>query len=141
MATSAPGFTLAPEIFSTALNDTFDAIVITTADLELPGPTIVYVNRAFEQMTGYSAQETLGKTPRMLQGPETDRRILDELRRSLQAGRRFSGVVINYRKDGTKFWLEWRISPVRDAAGRITHWLSFQRDITAHRRAVREGGY
>lgn len=103
-------------------------MVITTADLEPPGPVIVYVNRAFETLTGYSPDEALGDSPRMLQGKDTDRKVLDALRASLAAGRRWQGEAINYRKDGSAFLLEWRIAPVRDDIGRITHWISFQRE-------------
>lgn len=62
-----------------------------------------------------------------------ERRVLDELRACLGAGRRFAGRVVNYRKDGSAFRLEWRVSPVRDAKGRITHWISFQREVGASR--------
>ena len=116
---------------SAALEEAYDAVVITTADLAPPGPVIVYVNRAFEELTGYSADEVLGNTPRLLQGRDTDRRVLDALRESLAAGRRWEGKAINYRKDGSAFLLEWRIAPVRDTFGRITHWVAFQREIVS----------
>jgi PAS domain S-box-containing protein len=116
---------------SAALEEAYDAVVITTADLAPPGPVIVYVNRAFAELTGYSANEVLGNNPRLLQGRDTDRTVLDALRESLSAGRRWEGRAINYRKDGTAFLLEWRIAPVRDAFGRITHWVSFQREIVS----------
>ena len=114
-----------------ALEDAYDAVVITNAELDAPGPTIVYVNRAFEALTGYSADEALGNTPRMLQGPLTDRKVLDELKAALSSGAKWSGQAVNYRKDGSTFLLEWRIAPVRDDAGRITHFVSFQRDAGA----------
>ena len=113
---------------SDALNDAYDAVVITTAELEPPGPTIVYVNRAFEALTGYSAAEALGNSPRMLQGPLTDRKVLDALRAALSAGEKWAGKAINYRKDGSTFLLEWRIAPVRDELGHLLHFIAFQRD-------------
>lgn len=119
------------EWLGSALQEAFDAVVITTKDLDPPGPVIVYANPAFERMTGYSMQEVLGATPRILQGPDTDRRVLEELRRRLSSGLRFEGRAINYRKDGSRFWLEWRITAMRDEEGRVTHWISFQHDVSA----------
>jgi len=70
-------------------------------------------------MTGYSAEEVHGRDPRFLQGPATDRRVLDRLRTDLEAGRPFQGETINYRKDGTPFTMAWRIAAVRSPAGVI----------------------
>ena len=86
---------------SDALEDAYDAVVITTAELDPPGPVIVYVNRAFSELTGYACDEVLGNTPRMLQGPQTDRRVLDALRAALAAGEKWAGKAVNYRKAAT----------------------------------------
>ncbi len=118
-----------------AVEDTEDSVLITDADLESPGPRIVFVNPGFSKMTGYSRDEVLGRSPRILQGPKTERKVLDELRRCLEKGEPFFGETINYRKDGSEYFLEWHISPVRDTAGRITHFVSVQRDITARKKA------
>lgn len=115
-----------------------ESIVITDADLEVPGPRIVYVNPAFTRMTGYSAQEVLGKNPRLMQGPKTDRALLDRLRAAIGRGEIFHAEGINYRKDGSEFVIDWQISPLRDSAGRVTHFIAFQRDVTQQRRAERE---
>lgn len=123
-------------LIQTAVDQINDAVCITTAELDPPGPQIVYVNPAFTRMTGYSAAEVLGKTPRILQGPKTDRRVLDQLREALSQQRSYSGEVINYRKDGTEFWLRWHIAPVWDEAGRLTHWFAVQRDVSEQRRAA-----
>jgi PAS domain S-box-containing protein len=104
-------------------------------DLNSPGPQIVYVNEAFCRMTGYAAEEIVGKTPRILQGPKTSRTELDRLRRLLSRGEPFEGELINYRKDGSEYLLEWHFASLRDEAGEITHWVASQRDITEHRRA------
>jgi PAS domain S-box-containing protein len=106
-----------------------EAVTITVADLD--DPRIVFVNPAFTALTGYSADEVLGKTPRMLQGPKTDRGVLDRLRAELGAGLCFAGETVNYRKDGSAFWLEWRVAPMRDADGQVTHFVAAQRDVTA----------
>jgi PAS domain S-box-containing protein len=121
-------------LLDAAITQSHEAVTITTADLDPPGPTIVYVNPAFTTMTGYTAAEVLGKTPRILQGPKTDRAVLDRLRADLQASRVFSGEAINYRKDGREFLVEWQVAPIRDATGRITHYVAIQNDVTVHRR-------
>lgn len=111
-----------------------ESIVITDTELEEPGPRILFVNRAFTRMTGYAPEEVIGRTPRMLQGPLTERATLDRLRRQMKAGRVFRGEAVNYRKDGTPFILEWEVAPVRDADGRVVHFVSTQRDITERHR-------
>jgi PAS domain S-box-containing protein len=110
-----------------------NAVCITDAELDEPGPHIVYVNPAFERMTGYTAEEVHGRNPRFLQGPLTDRRVLDRLRTDLETGRPFQGETINYRKDGTPFTMAWRIAAVRDADGRPTHYVAAQDDLSVLR--------
>ncbi len=84
-------------------------------------------------MTGYEADEIVGETPRILQGPRTDRAVLDRLRRELESARPFSGQTFNYRKVGTEYVLDWAIAPVVDATGQLTHYVSVQRDATERR--------
>ena len=81
-------------------------------------------------MTGYTKQEVLGKTPRILQGEKTDRSILERLKRRLIEGQAFFGHTINYRKDGSEFINQWDIHPLMNAQGEVTHWVSYQRDVT-----------
>jgi two-component system cell cycle sensor histidine kinase/response regulator CckA len=121
-------------LLSSAVKQSKESIMITEAELDLPGPKIIFVNPAFTQMTGYTAAEVLGGTPRMLQGPSTDRAVLDRLRRNLEQGDAFAGETINYRKDGAEFVLEWQIAPLRNAGSAITHFVAIQRDITARKR-------
>ena len=123
------------QLLQAAVQDTEDSVLITDADMNFPGPRIVFVNPGFTKMTGYSREEVLGKSPRILQGPKTDRKVLDELRRCLEEGEPFFGETVNYRKNGSEYYLEWHISPVRDAAGTITHFVSVQRDISERKRA------
>jgi diguanylate cyclase (GGDEF)-like protein/PAS domain S-box-containing protein len=107
-----------------------EAVLITTAQLDPPGPEIVYVNEAFCRMTGYAREEVIGATPRILQGSKTDRPQLDRLRRQLSLGEPFDGEIVNYRKDGSEYVIEWYIVPLRNRAGEITHWMASQRDVT-----------
>ncbi|MDR5900109.1 diguanylate cyclase [Halomonas vilamensis] len=118
-------------LLEVAMAQSFNAVVITTASLDLPGPEIVYVNTAMTRMSGYTREELLGATPRLLQGPRTDRDMLDRLRKALHAGEPFDAITVNYRKDGAPYDVEWNLSPVRNETGAITHFVSIQRDITA----------
>lgn len=117
-------------LLETAVLHSNESILITDAQLENPGPAIVYVNPAFTHITGYTPEEVLGKNPRFLQGPKTERAVLDRLRRQCAVGEIFHGEAINYRKDGREFYLEWSIAPVRDEHGAITHFVAIQFDAT-----------
>ena len=121
-------------LLSRAVDDAAESVVITGPEIDEPGPRIEYVNPAFEAMTGYTADEVIGKTPRILQGPRTDRAVLDVIRSHLKAGEPLTETTaINYRKDGTPFWAEWNLSPVRGPDGTIEHWVAVQRDVTEQR--------
>ena len=112
-----------------------DAILITNAEpIKDVGPSIVYVNNAFTKMTGYSSAEAIGKTPRILQGPKSDRSQLGKIRAALEAWQPVRAELLNYRKDGSEFWVEINIVPVADETGWFTHWVSVQRDITEHKK-------
>ena len=111
-----------------------DAILITEAEpINQPGPRIIYANEAFLRTTGYTLQEVMGKTPRLLQGPKTQRDQLDKIRAALEKWESVVVEMINYRKDGSEFWVELSIVPIADERGWFTHWVSIQRDITSRR--------
>jgi PAS domain S-box-containing protein len=116
--------------------NTNDAVIITEAEpIEEPGPRILYVNEAFTRITGYTPDEVLGKTPRILRGPKTDSAELDKIRTALGRWESVTVEVINYRKNGSEFWNEFNLVPVADAKGHYTHWIAVQRDTTARKRA------
>ncbi len=131
---ATPGPDLA-QLLQTAVEQAFNAVVITSAGSDGAGPLITYCNSAFCRMTGYARTELLGRSPRMLQGPKTDPQVLQRLRECLQQGRFFQGSTVNYRKDGSSYLVEWNISPVRDAQGQVQAYVSVQQDITARVRA------
>nr|WP_274704511.1 PAS domain S-box protein [Acaryochloris thomasi] len=108
-----------------------DAVIVTEAEpFGEPGPRIVYVNEAFTQLTGYQSEEVIGQTPRILQGPKTDRKILDKIRAALETWQPIRVELVNYCKDGSEFWVELMITPITNESGWFTHWISVQRDIT-----------
>jgi len=107
---------------------------ITLADASQPDNPLVYVNRGFEQITGYDASEVLGDNCRFLQGEQTDPTAVAELRDHIDAHDPLVVELVNYRRDGTPFWNQLRITPVRDDAGDVTHFLGIQADITEQKR-------
>ena len=127
---STAGFNVNVELLAAAVESAKDSIIITDAQLDEPGPSIIYVNQSFTRMTGYAAQEVVGKSPRFLQGPETARHVLDDIRNKLSNGEWFDGKTVNYRKDGSAFINEWHIEPILTDDSQINHFLAIQRDVT-----------
>jgi PAS domain S-box-containing protein len=114
-----------------------DIVVVTEAEpVTGDGPRILYVNEAFERHTGYQPREVIGKTPRILQGPRTQRDVLDRIGASLKRWEPVREEILNYKKNGEDIWLELDIVPVTDATGRHTHWISIERNITERKRAT-----
>ncbi len=103
---------------------------ITIADAALAELPLIYINAAFEKITGYDEAETLGRNCRFLQNDDRDQPGLEPLRRALQAGQDCTIVLRNYRKDGSLFWNELFTSPVIDPDGRLTHFVGVQTDVT-----------
>ena len=113
-----------------------DVVLITEAEpFDLPGPRVIYVNEAFKRMTGYSNEEVIGKTPRILQGAKTERDQLDKIRRALESWESVRVEMTNYRKDGSEFTVELSISPIANDQGWYTHWVSVQRETTERKQA------
>ncbi len=113
-----------------------NGIVIT--DPKLPDNPIVYANPAFEEISGFNAEEVRGRNCRFLQGAHRDQPALDELRKAIAEERECRVVLRNYRKDGTPFWNELYVSPVHDEEGNLTNFVSVQNDITQRRRVEEE---
>jgi len=112
-----------------------DMVLITeVAPLDPPGPRILFVNDAVLRTTGYSRQELIGATPRLLQGPDTDRAELGRIRDTLSQFQPVHAEVINYTRDGQPYWLEMDILPVAAEASGPSHFVAVERDITARKR-------
>jgi len=114
-------------LLETSMEESFNSVMITKAEQGYP---IVYVNPAFCELTGYGPHEVTGKSPSMLQGPKTDKAVLERLNQDIADGEVFHGQAINYRKDGSEFIMEWKIAPIRNEKDDITHYLAIQRDVS-----------
>jgi diguanylate cyclase (GGDEF)-like protein/PAS domain S-box-containing protein len=112
-----------------AINESRDGITI--SDVGEPDHPIIYANMGFEQITGYPAAEVLGKNFRFLHGNDTAQPGLDRIRTALANGESCLVTLRNYRKDGSMFWNELSLSPVHNLAGKLTHYIGIQKDVTA----------
>jgi PAS domain S-box-containing protein len=106
-------------------------------DPSLPDNPIVFVNAAFLDLTGYAEHEVRGRNCRFLQGPETDPRTVADIRRAVATGEEITTEILNYRRDGSSFWNELYISPIRDPEGCIRHFFASQVDVTRRQDAER----
>jgi diguanylate cyclase (GGDEF)-like protein/PAS domain S-box-containing protein len=104
------------------------------SDARAPDVPVVYVNPAFEQMTGYSREEIQGRNCRLLQRADRDQSGIDAIRMALREGREVRTLLRNYRKDGTLFWNEIYIAPVRDERGALTHFVGILNDVSERHR-------
>ncbi|MBL8600042.1 MAG: PAS domain-containing protein [Devosia sp.] len=107
---------------------------VSLVDMRRPDAPIIYVNRGFEKLTGYTPEEVVGRNCRFLQGRDTDRDAIAEMRRAMDAGGPHLTDVLNYKKSGEPFWNRLSLRPVRNERGEITHYVGIQSDITALRR-------
>ena len=119
------------KLLESVITNTTDAILITEVELQQPlGPKIIFVNEAFTKMTGYSSEDAIGKTPRILQGPNSNREELAKLSRSLKKFEPYEMTTINYKKSGEEFWINFTVTPVANEQGRYTHYIASERDVT-----------
>lgn len=126
-------------LLQTAVSRLNDIVMITeAAPIDESGLKILFVNDAFERLTGYKRDEVIGKSPRILQGAKTQRAELDRIRTALEKGEAVRAELINYTKDGMEYWLEFEIVPIVDAQGRLTHFVAVERDITERKQAEEE---
>lgn len=114
------------------IENTHDAVIVTEAeDISEPfGPKIVFVNKAFENLTGFTAAEAMGETPRILQGRGTDPETISRIRSALEERRPIRETVLNYSKQGEPYWLDMSIFPLKNRLEKVTHFAAIERDVT-----------
>ncbi len=121
-------------LYASVITNTNDGILICKNDVNNNLSTeIIYANEAFCKMTGYSSDELISKSPNLLHGPKTNKETLEFINTNTQNCKQFEVEIINYRKDGTEFWIDFSSVPVSNENGEFTHWISIQRDITARK--------
>ncbi len=119
-------------LLESVVTHTSDAIMITEAPSANEfGSRIVYVNEAFTRMTGYTFREIVGKSPKVLQGPKSDREELRRLSQAIKDQQDCEITTINYRKNGDQFWINISVSPVVDETGQVSHWIAVEKDVSA----------
>ena len=111
------------KVLQVLAENSYDSILVTDATR---AGKIIYANKAFKTLTGYAPSEVIGKTPRILQGPATDRNVIARLGDALKKNGRFEGKAINYRKDGTPFIMHWRVLPAK-IGSHTKVWVAIQR--------------
>ncbi len=122
-----------------AVENLNDMVLVTDANLDAPdGPRITFLNPAFSRFMGYSSEDVLGRTPRMFQGPETDRAERSRIRAALEQGQPVRGELINYRHNGQPYWLELAVNPVHDEAGEVVSFVAIQRDISERKQVEQD---
>lgn len=113
------------------------SVVITNP--ALPDNPMIFVSDEFEKQTGYSPEESLGRNCRFLQGPDTDPKAVEAIRRALETQSAITIDILNYKKDGTKFWNRLRIRPIYGYEGEVMYYAGVQNPIDASEvRATRE---
>jgi PAS domain S-box-containing protein len=109
------------------LENSYDSIIITDCTEDT---LIIYANKAFSKLTGYTSSEVIGKTPKILQGSATDKHVIADLIDALKNNSPFEGQAINYKKDGTPFIMNWRVLPLK-IDNQIKAWIAIQREIVS----------
>ncbi len=116
-----------------------DVIIVTKSfPLDPPGPEIVYVNKAFTELTGYTEAEILGKNPRILQSEKTDKNTTQIIRQGLENKAPVRVTIRNFSKIGKEYWLDLSILPLKDPDGKVTHFVAIERDVTEQKNIERE---
>jgi PAS domain S-box-containing protein len=125
------------KLMQSAVKNTSESIVILEGEpSDLPGRKILYANQAFEEMTGYKAQQVIGSTLGFLNGSETSEEVRERIRESMSCSKPYETEIINYRNNGKKFWAHVSYAPVLNRDGRCSHWIVVGHDVTNKKRRV-----
>ena len=126
-------------LLETVITQSKDAVMITDIDTSKNViPNIIFVNSAFTDMTGYPADEVIGKSPEILFGKKSDILEFDKLRTAVQEYKECFVETISYKKSGEEFWIKFSMIPVTDKEGEHSHWISIQRDVTVEKEREKE---
>lgn len=122
--------------FKSVVDQTDDIVIITDVDpIDEPyGPRIIYVNQSFTNLTGYTQEEAIGKTPRILQGDKTDKNTLKRIRLALEKQEPIHVELLNYAKDQSEYWLDFTIVPIKDHRGYVKYFAAIEHDITKRKK-------
>jgi PAS domain S-box-containing protein len=118
------------KLFESIVINATDMIIVTNA---LDSAKIVYVNDAFTRITGYTREEVLGKNSKMFQGEKSDKKVLETLSQCLEKWEFCQAELVNYKKNGEEFWVNFTVIPIANEKGWFTHWITIQRDITTQK--------
>lgn len=122
-------------LLESVVKNTSDGVFVTEAiEGDWSDAKILYVNSGFTHMTGYNPAEVMGRTPRLLQGAETNPSQLAKITAALSHQKPIQVELLNYRKDGSEFWVELTVVPIADRKDRYTHWVAVQHDVTEHKK-------
>ncbi|XOV78116.1 MAG: diguanylate cyclase [Aestuariibacter sp.] len=118
--------------FQDIVENTQDIVIVTEAnDINYPtGPKIIYVNKAFEELTGYKQSEVIGESPRILQGDLTDKEATTRIHNALQEQKAITETLLNYDSSGRPYWIEMNIIPLRNKYNEVTHFAAIERDVS-----------
>ncbi|ARD44372.1 diguanylate cyclase [Colwellia sp. PAMC 21821] len=118
--------------FSDIVENTQDIVIVCEADnIKYPtGPKIIYVNKAFETLTGYKKDEVIGETPRILQGDLTDKEAMSRIKIALTNNQAVTETLLNYDINGRPYWIEMNIIPLKNKYGEVTHFGAIERDVS-----------
>ena len=126
-------------LLETVITQSKDAVMITDIDTSKNAiPNIIFVNSAFTDMTGYPADEVIGKSPEMFFGKKSDILEFDKLKTAIQEYKECFVETISYKKSGEEFWVNFSMIPVTDKEGEHSHWISIQRDVTLEKEKEKE---
>lgn len=130
------------KLLESVITNTNDTVVITQAATsgndDILSAKIVYVNEAFTKMTGYTADDVIGKTPAMLQGIKSDKKEIKRFAEAIKRWEPCEMTIINYKKNGDEFWNNFSVNPVANEKGWYTHWIAIARDVTENIRRDQE---
>jgi len=124
------------QLMGSAVTNTSEAVIIAEAEpLDMSSPKVIFVNDAFCNMTGYTKEEIIGRSPKMLQGPNSDKIAIQNLSKAIKSWKKHETTLLNYKKNGEEYWINFNVSPIKNDKGIYTHWVAIEKDITESKKA------